>query len=289
MATKKPGNIKAAKSKKDGDEKPQLEDNATPISQAAYAKRRGVTRQFIGKLVKDQIITLHDGMVIPALADKERAAWADPAREHRQKKNTPDNGKAGSVTEGDPEEFSDAKVLEALKDQLSNEELKVLELLLKKMPNWHGARRIGEAVKAQNELLEYQQARGLLVEAAGVEQAWADKLALVKTKMLAIPRKMAQEVAALVLRYAAQLGRELAKTVKSIKKKKSGRWAYNKKTGALEFYSGKVKKPFATIGISLEAPDHAESMVINETETALASEVHGVLNELAGEKESDGQ
>ena len=118
-----------------------------------------------------------------------------------------------------------------------------------------------------------------------METFWSEKLAIVKTKMLSVPRKMAQEISALVLRYAAELGRQLATAIKAIKKRKSGKWSYNKKTGALELYSGKVKKPFVNIVLSMEAPEHAESMVINETETALATEVHGVLNELSGEKE----
>jgi hypothetical protein len=271
------------KKKKDPDKK--VEDNATPISQAAYARRAGVSAPFISKLVKQGIISLVDGKIIPALADKQRAAMADPAREHRTKKVTPDNGKEGSVNEHDPDSFSDAKVLEALKDEFTQDEIKILERVLKRMPNWTGAKRIGEAVKASNELLEYQEARGLLIEAAEVEQFWAEKLALVKTKLLAVPRKMAQEVSALVLRYASQMGRDLSNVIKDIKKKKTGKFVYVPASGHLALYSGKGKKPFAVISISREAPEHAESMVINETETALTSEVHNALNELAGEKE----
>jgi len=318
MASKEPKNTTSAKAKKDtrkktapqkrsagaggkpttngeesttsvlGDGEPPVEDNATPISQAAYARRCNVSPQFINKLVKQEIIMLDsNGKVIPHLADKARATWADPSRTHRTKENTPDNGKAGSITEGEPDDFSDEKMLEAAKDMFNPEEIKLLEELLKKMPNYNGARRLLEVVKAQNELLEYQQARGLVVEAAETEIFWAEKLAMVKTKLLSIPRKMAQEVASLVLQYAAKFGRELSKNVDAIKKKKSGKWLYNKKAGALELYSGKVKKPLAVIALSMEAPEHAESMVINETETALSTEVYTALNELAGEKESE--
>ena len=304
MATKKTKKIEKAKDKEGEDVKrsaaqkatkvkgsdPVVVDNATPVSQARYARTRvpKLTPQYVNKLVKNGVITLdQNGKIIPYLADKQRAEMADPAREHRRKENTPGNGMAGSVNEGDPDDFSDAKVLAALKDQFTPHEIKLFEAALKKLPNWNGSRRVGEAVKAQNELLEYQEARGLLIESAEVETFWAEKLALVKTKLLSVPRKMAQEVSALVLKYAAEFGRDLVKAITAIKKKKSGKWLYNKKTGAIELYSGKVKKPVAVIGLSMEAPEHAESLVINETETALASEVHAALNELAGQKESD--
>lgn len=299
MAQKKPKNTKDAGqgSKTSGknapsgasDEQSPVEDNATPISQAAYARRcvPPVSPQYIGKLVKAGQITLHDGKIIPHLADKQRKEMFDPAREHRRKKNTPDNGKEGSVTEGEPDDFSDKKVLEALKDEFTPAELKLFERVLKKFPSWTGARRIGEGLSAQNELLKYQEARGLLVEADEVESFWMEKLALVKAQLMSVPKKMAQQVGGLVLKYAAQFGRELSATISAIKKKKSGKWSYNKKSGAIELYSGKTKKPFAVIALSAEAPEHAETMVINETETALATEVHAVLNELAGEKKED--
>lgn len=55
------------------------------ISQAEYARRRGVSRQYVSRLVRDGVIALHDGKIDPASADAALAARRDPARPVRRK------------------------------------------------------------------------------------------------------------------------------------------------------------------------------------------------------------
>ncbi len=50
------------------------------ITQNAYAKQRGVSRQYISKLVKAGVIKLKKGKVDPAQADKGIEDAADPGR-----------------------------------------------------------------------------------------------------------------------------------------------------------------------------------------------------------------
>ncbi len=57
-----------------------------PISQSEYARRRGVSRQYVSRLVKEGVIRLKNGKVDPAQADAALAARRDPARPARRKK-----------------------------------------------------------------------------------------------------------------------------------------------------------------------------------------------------------
>lgn len=283
----------AKKRKADGNGGDDIDLNK-PTSQAKYAKARGVSPQFISKLVGLGKIPRHrDGkktFIIPAEADKARAEFADPSKEHRTKENTPDTGKAGSTSEADAGElFNDKKVLDALKNTFTAEEIKLFEKALQKVPAWTGGQRILAAIKASNELLDYQEKRDMLVDAVMVEQTWADKLSMVRAKFLTVPKKMAHRMAAMILRYAAKFGRELSDNITIIKKKKSGQWKYNQKAGALQLFTSKGKKPFISLGLSAEAPDHAETLAITEAEQALGAEVFDALNELTGEGEDDSQ
>ena len=55
------------------------------MTQAAYARRRHVSRQRINRLVKDQIIPLHDGRIDPVEADQLIAEMAHGSFEHNRK------------------------------------------------------------------------------------------------------------------------------------------------------------------------------------------------------------
>ena len=52
----------------------------------AVARRRGVSRQYVSRLVKEGVIRLKNGKVDPAQADAALAARRDPARPMRRKK-----------------------------------------------------------------------------------------------------------------------------------------------------------------------------------------------------------
>ena len=48
-----------------------------PISQSEYARQRGVSRQYVSRLVKEGVIRLKNGKVDPAQADAALAARRD--------------------------------------------------------------------------------------------------------------------------------------------------------------------------------------------------------------------
>ncbi len=50
------------------------------ISQSEYARRRGVSRQYVSRLVKQGVIVLENGKVNPVRADAALEARRDPAR-----------------------------------------------------------------------------------------------------------------------------------------------------------------------------------------------------------------
>ncbi len=54
------------------------------ISQAEWARRRGVSRQYVSRLVKRGVVRLVEGKVDPAQADAALAALREPARPERR-------------------------------------------------------------------------------------------------------------------------------------------------------------------------------------------------------------
>ena len=55
------------------------------ISQSEYARQRGVSRQYVNRLVRQGVIALENGKIDPARADAALAARRDPARPERRK------------------------------------------------------------------------------------------------------------------------------------------------------------------------------------------------------------
>jgi hypothetical protein len=55
------------------------------ISQSEYARQRGVSRQYVSRLVRQGVIALENGKVDPVKADAALAARRDPARPMRRK------------------------------------------------------------------------------------------------------------------------------------------------------------------------------------------------------------
>lgn len=134
---------------------------ANLISQAAYAKRRNVTRQAINKHIKNGTITLVYGKIDPDLADRqlEEAVGED----------------AGE----DAEAAGDA-----------GEEYEIKGLSLKE------AKRRHKAWQAAREKVEYQERIGKLVKAKEVRIAAFSAARKVRDQMLNIPDRLAAVVAA---------------------------------------------------------------------------------------------
>jgi hypothetical protein len=59
--------------------------NPELLTQIAYAKRMGVSRQYIGELVQKGVLPLTDGKIDPAVADAIIEARREPARALRRK------------------------------------------------------------------------------------------------------------------------------------------------------------------------------------------------------------
>ena len=73
-----------------------------PVSQAEYARTKGVSKVYIGRLVKDEIITLDDsGKIDPELADKQ---IADAMPEGIGAKKKKSSGKKSSFSEAKTKE-----------------------------------------------------------------------------------------------------------------------------------------------------------------------------------------
>lgn len=68
------------------------------ITQAAYARRRGVTKQAVGLAVAGDRIRLVDGLVDPEQADRDWAANTDPAKQVRKKDGAPRGPGYGSYS-----------------------------------------------------------------------------------------------------------------------------------------------------------------------------------------------
>ena len=131
-------------------------------------------------VVKAGVIILEGGKVMPTKADAAIEDNAEPAREHRTKKHTPDNGKAGSASgDGESEASSDKELIKTLEDIFTEQEIKLFERALEKVPSLASGRRVLDTIKARNEILDYQKARGLVLDAAEVESFWAEKLSIV--------------------------------------------------------------------------------------------------------------
>lgn len=167
------------------------------LTQAAYAKRRGVKRQYINRLVKQGIIKLKKGKVDPAQADRAISGYADPARSEFRKS-------PGPAATQEPERDSTAYWRKA--------ELQVRTALKK---------------------LDHDERVGKLVDAEKIERELVNLLTAIKTRIRAIAPKCAQEVAH--LKVAKKKRRSLITEVQEILRKEHdealeelGRWKHTK-------------------------------------------------------------
>lgn len=103
------------------------------LTQTAYAKRRGVSRQYISKLVKEGVLPLDDGKVNPVQADAILEARREPARPTYQEKQDMRSGVVGQPIPGQ-RTIPDSelpKVLLKAKIKSESEKAKLLEIKAK--------------------------------------------------------------------------------------------------------------------------------------------------------------
>lgn len=102
------------------------------VSQSEYARRKGVSKQFISRLIQKGVISLTDGKIDPMQADKQFKNAKDPARDGLRK--------------------SDSKIK-------------------KGTSSYWEARTAREQTRAKRERLEYEKAIGQVVDAEEVRLA----------------------------------------------------------------------------------------------------------------------
>jgi hypothetical protein len=125
------------------------------LSQAAFAKRLGVSRQYVNKLVRRGVVALgEDGLIDFARAVRAIDAAQDPARP-RTRPETEDP----AVT------------------------------------TYQIARTLKEKYAALSRKLEYEKACGRLLPADEVVQAWQQLVAAFRARCLALPTKLAPQLA----------------------------------------------------------------------------------------------
>ena len=138
------------------------------MKQAEYARRRGVSRQAVAKAIKQGRITvLPDGGLDPEIADREWAA-------NRGAKMPAAPAPAAHVNRRQlPEPFDPTEFL-----------------------TFDEARALREQYAAERERLKLEQEAGLLIEAAEVKAAWFAALRTVRERLLNVPDRLAQQLAA---------------------------------------------------------------------------------------------
>jgi len=154
------------------------------LTQAAFARERGVSPARINVLVKRGIIKLHDGLIDPEEADKAVAAASDPARDSYRKL-----GKMGRPHEaggGAGSAYREAATAE-----------KHWSALLKR--------------------IAYEEKQGELVNAKELQRELTKLFTTIRTRIRSIAPKCAQEIAH--LKASKMRSRELVAAVQAILKK----------------------------------------------------------------------
>ena len=129
------------------------------ISQAEYARRRGVSRQYVGRLIKSGKLSLVDGKIDFDLAEQQLDNVVDSTRSN-----------SGLPGRAELEGHGSTPLMEA--------------------------KRLHEEYKARLAKLRYEEARGILIEKSEVEREAYAVGRTVRDAMLAIPSRLRDMLAA---------------------------------------------------------------------------------------------
>lgn len=138
-------------------------EDKTLVSQSAYARLRGTSRQYVNRLVRSGKLTLVDGKVDPEKADAELSENTDETRANSGLSNREPVAEAETG-------IGSTSLMEA--------------------------KRLHEEYKARLAKLRYEEARGLLVEKSEVEREAYAVGRVVRDAMLAIPSRLRDMLAA---------------------------------------------------------------------------------------------
>ncbi len=148
------------------------------LTQAAYAKHRGVSRQAVFQAVRDGRIPVSRGadgavMIDPSVADH---AW-EVNTAHEKRRNTADLR---------PGESASTSGMEVPEPDVDGEGSDL---------TYANARAKNEWYKAEKARLEFEEKLGSLVAAEDVKEEWTQVATNVRTKVLGIPSKCRQRIA----------------------------------------------------------------------------------------------
>lgn len=136
------------------------------VSQAEYARRKGVSRQAIHELVKRGVIPLADGKIDPAIADSKIGEHLDP-------------GRAKTLGEGEDDEPRDGAPASA------------------GMSEYQRAKIHRETFEGKLAELEYQKAAGAVLDRIGAERGVMEAARMLRDTVLNVPRRIAADAAAM--------------------------------------------------------------------------------------------
>lgn len=175
------------------------------ISQADYARHRGVSEAAVSKAVKERRITLIDGRIDPVVADVQ---WArnSRVRAHPGRRGVADRQRAGSaVTESAGRDVpADDPVVEPVASVLLIDEGETAgavpgagsdtagDLV---SPDYNISRARREAAEAAMAEIALRRKRGELIEVSAVEAIWAAALVAVRDHLLQLCARLAPVLA----------------------------------------------------------------------------------------------
>jgi hypothetical protein len=143
----------------------------TLLSQRAYAKSRGVSPQYVNKLVLQGKIPTVEGKINPVKADAAIERGRDPAHDLQRKQPVP-AVPSGTGTRVQVREQSPGSV------------------------SFLQARTVREQIKAKLDKLEYDRRTGKLVEAEKVKEAAESAFKNTRDRLLILPRSLSAALAA---------------------------------------------------------------------------------------------
>lgn len=144
---------------------------AGPMTQAEYARRRGVSRQYVSKLVKSGTIRLEpDGLLDPAKADAAIRRVADPSRSLGQ----PQTNRLEERYD-DYQATPTARAVSPSGDR----------------PTFHEIKSVTEALRAKKLRREEAEAEGRLVPKTEVQRDGFEAARQTRNRVLALPMALA--------------------------------------------------------------------------------------------------
>jgi transcriptional regulator with XRE-family HTH domain len=135
------------------------------VTQSELARRLGVSRQYVYKLVKQGKIQRVDGKIDFAAASEALKGLADPARPRKSTASAPEPPAAPSPESSRAPTFAEAKTMK-------------------------------EVFNAKLARLRFEEESGKLIEREEIEDKARDIAVIVKESLLAIPNKLMEQLAA---------------------------------------------------------------------------------------------